>query len=100
MIFHIINNKEMNPKILLKQFELCAIRCFFFLPLFTERAAKGDVVFHCSIEQPGLLGSVGHRVSVLAGCSRGNRGKQIPGENYKSWIHKASKRRSTDPLLG
>lgn len=68
---------------------------FFFLPLFTERAAKGDVFLHCSVEQPGLLGSVGHRVSVLAGCMMGNRGKQT-SKNYTSCIHKALKSRSTD----
>lgn len=37
------------------------------LPLLTERAAECDVFLNCSIEQPGLLGSVGHRGSVLAG---------------------------------
>lgn len=60
---------------------------YLFLPLFIERAAEGDVFLYCSVEQPGLLSSVGHRVSVLAGCIMGNRGKQT-GKNYKSCIHK------------
>lgn len=43
------------------------------LPLFTERAAKCDVLLHCGVEQPGLLGSVGHRVSVLAEVHHGKK---------------------------
>lgn len=43
------------------------------LPLFIERASKGDVLLHSGIEQPGLLGSVGHGVSVLAAVHHGKR---------------------------
>ena len=47
--------------------------CNCFLPLFIEGAAEGDVFLHCSVEQPGLLGSVGHRVSVLAEWHHGKQ---------------------------
>lgn len=36
------------------------------LPLLVERTAKGDVFLQRGVEQPGLLGGVGHGVSVFA----------------------------------
>ena len=35
------------------------------VPLFAEGAPEGDVLLHRGVEQPGLLGCVGHRVAVL-----------------------------------
>lgn len=38
-------------------------QCWNLLPLFVKRAFKRDILFHCGIEQPRLLGCISHCTS-------------------------------------
>ena len=53
------------------------------VPLLVERDPEGDVFLHCGVQQPGLLGSVGHRVPVLTE-SGGGGGREREGPEIRA----------------
>lgn len=62
-------------------------QCWNLLPLFVKRAFKRDILFHCGIEQPRLLGCISYCTS-------------FPGKKKNKTKHKSSQLTSAIAAFG